>query len=173
MSETSVTVRFPFIGPRLTLGLQVTKQRTEWQKKASEKSIVDIQLGFPERSFRTALRKLINSVWKTRWDYDGNGRFTYNVFKEVKSSRCIDSIYITQLVTNHGLCLHYLKRFNLKNYNCRCDEDTQDGIYHFISICPLTSQYRKFIKYNTPVSQILSDKRFAVEVKANASTTLN
>ncbi|GBM96342.1 hypothetical protein AVEN_182476-1 [Araneus ventricosus] len=133
-------------------------------KRASEKPDIDIHLGVPERSFRTTLRKLLHAEWQIRWNTDRNGRFTQQLLKEVKPSRCISNTYISQLVTNHGLCPQYLKRFNLKNCNCRCGEDTQDDVPHYVFSCPLTSHLRTSIKRDTRISQILADKRLETEV---------
>ncbi|GBN85068.1 hypothetical protein AVEN_195820-1 [Araneus ventricosus] len=89
---------------------------------------------------------------------------THAIFKEIKSPRCISNTYVTQLVKTHGLCPHYLKRFNLKNCNCRCGENTQDDIRHYIFTCPLTGNLRKLIRHDTPISQVLADKRLTAEV---------
>ncbi|GBM67589.1 hypothetical protein AVEN_73716-1 [Araneus ventricosus] len=90
-------------------------------KNASERRKIDTYLGAPLRPPRTSLRRLLLSEWQLRWDDDeAKGRFTHNIGRDVKTSRCIDNLYMSQIVSNHGLCPHYLKRFNLRNCNCRC-----------------------------------------------------
>ncbi|GBN25120.1 Retrovirus-related Pol polyprotein from type-1 retrotransposable element R1 [Araneus ventricosus] len=93
-------------------------------KAASDRPSVDIHLGIPERSLKTSIRHLLLREWQDRWKDDNEkGRFTFNIFPEVKTNRCIDNRQLSQVVTNHGLCPYYLKKFNLRECNCRCGED--------------------------------------------------
>ncbi|GBM29623.1 hypothetical protein AVEN_130098-1 [Araneus ventricosus] len=135
-------------------------------KRASEKSAIDIHLGTPLRSLKTTLRRILLSEWQSTWDNDGTkGRFTHNILRDVKTSRCIDNIYLSQILTNHGLYPHYLKRFNLRNCNCRCGKDMQDGILHYFFVCPLFHHIRTNIQHDTPVTKIISTPKLATEAK--------
>ncbi|GBL76019.1 hypothetical protein AVEN_234332-1 [Araneus ventricosus] len=70
------------------------------------------------------------------------------------------------MVTNHGLCPHYLKRFQLRACNCRCGEDQDDGIQHFLFWCPLLSSKRSLIRPGMSIQQILQDKNKIREAKS-------
>ncbi|GBL92443.1 hypothetical protein AVEN_174724-1 [Araneus ventricosus] len=136
-------------------------------KAASDRPSVDIHLGIPERSLKTSIRHLLLREWQDRWkDDNAKGRFTFNIFPEVKTNRCIDNRQLSQVVTNHGLCPYYLKKFNLRECNCRCGEDVDDDILHYIFRCPLLDSQRSLIRPGQSVLQILQDKHRTKEVKS-------
>ncbi|GBL86388.1 hypothetical protein AVEN_164558-1 [Araneus ventricosus] len=109
--------------------------------------------------------------WQTRWadEEEDRGRFTYNIFPEVKTTRCIVDRYVTQAMTNHGLCPYYLKRFNLRDCNCRCGEDTEDGIHHYIFWCPLVQHLRKLNRPGMDVAQAVSHPKRVQEIRSALS----
>ncbi|GBO01122.1 hypothetical protein AVEN_31197-1 [Araneus ventricosus] len=136
-------------------------------KAASDRPSVDIHLGIPESSLKTSIRHLLLREWQDRWkDDNAKGRFTFNIFPEVKTNRCIDNRQLSQVVTNHGLCPYYLKKFNLRECNCRCGEDVDDDILHYIFRCPLLDSQRSLIRPGQSVLQILQDKHRTKEVKS-------
>ncbi|GBN05557.1 hypothetical protein AVEN_34823-1 [Araneus ventricosus] len=136
-------------------------------KAASDRKSVDIHLGIPERSLKISIRHLLLREWQDRWkDDNAKGRFTFNIFPEVKTNRCIDNPQLSQVVTNHGLCPYYLKKFNLRECNCRCGEDVDDDILHYIFRCPLLDSQRSLIRPGQSVLQILQDKHRTKEVKS-------
>ncbi|GBM15696.1 hypothetical protein AVEN_262870-1 [Araneus ventricosus] len=104
--------------------------------------------------------------WQLRRDdNEAKGIFTHKIFRIVKTTRCIDNLYMSQIVSNHDLCPYYLKRFNLRNCNCRCGEDTQDDILHYIYNCPMFSHIRSLIRHDTPITKIISHQGLAAEAK--------
>ncbi|GBN00035.1 hypothetical protein AVEN_249271-1 [Araneus ventricosus] len=113
------------------------------------------------------LKHKILEAWQNRWDdvNETRGRFTHHIFPTVQTNRCIVDRYLIQAVTNHGLCPYYLKRFNLHDCNCRCGEDSQDGIHHFLFWCPLTQHPRKFLKPGMDIVQAISDPRGTKEIR--------
>ncbi|GBN91955.1 hypothetical protein AVEN_103955-1 [Araneus ventricosus] len=136
-------------------------------KDASTRPTTDIHLGIPERSFKTHIRSLLLKEWQERWNRnDAKGRYTFSIFPKVSTKRCIDNHLLSQVVTNHGLCPHYLKRFNLRACNCRCGEDIEDGIQHYLFWCPLLDSSRSLIHPGMSIPQILQNKNKIKEVKS-------
>ncbi|GBM67253.1 hypothetical protein AVEN_213588-1 [Araneus ventricosus] len=136
-------------------------------KSASNRPSVDLHLGIPGRSFKTSIRRLLLQEWQNRWNDDNEkGRFTFIIFPEVQTNRCVDSHLLSQIVTNHGICPQYLKKFNLRACNCRCGEDTDDGILHYIYLCPLLSSQRYLIRPGLSIPHLLQDKLKTNEAKS-------
>ncbi|GBM63901.1 hypothetical protein AVEN_81629-1 [Araneus ventricosus] len=92
----------------------------EAAKASSGKPTVDIHLGVPQRTAKTNIKKLLLEERQRRWNNSEKGRFTFDIFPEVKVSRCIDRWYLAQASTDHGPTPFYFKRFNLKDCSCRC-----------------------------------------------------
>ncbi|GBM96074.1 hypothetical protein AVEN_111463-1 [Araneus ventricosus] len=92
--------------------------------------------------------------------------YTFSIFPKVSTKRCIDNHLLSQVVTNHGLCPNYLKRYNLRECNCRCGEDADDGIQHHIFWCPLLDSCRSLIRPGMSIAQILQEKNKTKEVKS-------
>ncbi|GBL72614.1 Retrovirus-related Pol polyprotein from transposon 17.6 [Araneus ventricosus] len=140
-------------------------------KEESTKQVIDLQLGIPERSIKTSIRQNLLKEWQDRWnDVNAKGRFTYNIFPEVKTVWCIDNHLLSQITTNHGLCPYYLKRFHLRNCNCRCGEDTDDGVHHYLFLCPLLDNYRSILRPGLSIPQVLQDKSKVSPNNANIET---
>ncbi|GBM67796.1 hypothetical protein AVEN_216245-1 [Araneus ventricosus] len=72
---------------------------------------------------------------------------------------------MSQVTTKHSLCPYYIKRFNLRNCNCRCGEDADDGILHYLFWCPLLSNHRTLLRPGLSIPQVLQDKRKVQEAK--------
>ncbi|GBM42200.1 hypothetical protein AVEN_36884-1 [Araneus ventricosus] len=137
-------------------------------KEASDRPTIDIHLGIPERSIKSHIRNLLLREWQDRWNKrDAKGRYTFCIFPTVSTKICIDNHLLSQMVTNHGLCPHYLKRFQLRACNCRCGEDQDDGIQHYLFWCPLLSSERSLIRPGMSIQQILQDKNKTREAKSN------
>ncbi|GBO39061.1 hypothetical protein AVEN_10835-1 [Araneus ventricosus] len=102
-----------------------------------------------------------------RWNRDdAKGRYTFSIFPKVSTKRCIDSHLLSQVTTNHGLYPHYLKRFNLRESNCRFGEDANEGIQHYIYWCPLLDSCSSIIRPGVSIGQILQDKNKIKEFKS-------
>ncbi|GBN90281.1 Putative protein in type-1 retrotransposable element R1DM [Araneus ventricosus] len=126
-------------------------------KSAAAKEVVDSPLGIPQSSIKRQLKSLLISEWQQRWDRSSEkGRFTHAIFPKVSKSRCLFNGYDIQAVTNHGLCPHYLRRFNLRSCSCRCGEDERDDIQHYIFTCPLLGHLRKRIRHGDDILRVLS-----------------
>ncbi|GBL91988.1 hypothetical protein AVEN_102556-1 [Araneus ventricosus] len=104
--------------------------------------------------------------WQRRWHNGEKGRFTFNIFPDVKTSRCLDNRYLAQATTNHGPTPYYFRKFNLKDCNCRCGEDSEDGVLHYILSCPLLGHLRNSIRPGDSMVQLLQNKRSVLEIKA-------
>ncbi|GBO39130.1 hypothetical protein AVEN_81032-1 [Araneus ventricosus] len=136
-------------------------------KEATIRPTVDLHLGIPERSFKTRIRSLLLKEWHERWNRDdAKGRYTFSIFPKVSTKRCIDSHLLSQVTTNHGLYPHYLKRFNLRESNCRFGEDANEGIQHYIYWCPLLDSCSSIIRPGVSIGQILQDKNKIKEFKS-------
>ncbi|GBM66784.1 hypothetical protein AVEN_74328-1 [Araneus ventricosus] len=130
-----------------------------------EKPSVDTHLMILQRTMKTRLKKLLMEEWQRRW-YDGEkGRFTFNIFPDVKTSRCLDNHYLAQGTTNHGPTPQYFRKLNMKDCHCRCGEDAEDGVFHYILRCPLLSHLRNSIRPGDSMVQLLQNKRSVLEVK--------
>ncbi|GBN41241.1 Retrovirus-related Pol polyprotein from type-1 retrotransposable element R1 [Araneus ventricosus] len=129
-------------------------------KEASDRQVVDIHLGIPERTTKLHVKNLLLKEWQDRWNKtDTKGRYTFGILPKVSTKICIDNHLLSQMVTNHGLCPYYLKRFQLRDCNCRCGEDQNDDIQHFLFWCPLLSSERSLLRPGMSIQQILQDKR--------------
>ncbi|GBN97535.1 hypothetical protein AVEN_125371-1 [Araneus ventricosus] len=108
---------------------------------------------------------LLLKEWQERWNRnDAKGRYTYSIFPKVSTKRCVDNHLLSQVLTNHSLCPQYLKRFNLRACNCRCGEDTDDGIQHYLFWCPLLDSRRSLRRPGMPIPKILQNKNQFNEV---------
>ncbi|GBN72870.1 hypothetical protein AVEN_125196-1 [Araneus ventricosus] len=74
------------------------------------------------------------------------GRFTFSIFPDVKTSRCLDKRYLAQTTTNHGPTPYYFRKFNQKDCTSRCGEESEDGVLHYILSCPLLGHLRNSIR---------------------------
>ncbi|GBN56198.1 hypothetical protein AVEN_67338-1 [Araneus ventricosus] len=149
------------------IGIEGNEAADKAAKSASEKTSIDVHLEIPQRSMKTKLKKLLMEEWQTRWHYGGKGRFTFNIFPDVKPSTCIDNRYLAQATTNHGPTPYYFKKFNLNDCNCRCGEDSDDGILlYYILSCSLLGHLRNSIRPGDQMAQLLQNKRTVHEIKA-------
>ncbi|GBN73720.1 hypothetical protein AVEN_170819-1 [Araneus ventricosus] len=106
--------------------------------------------------------------WQRDWDSreEGvKGLFTRNLFPKASRTRCISNPYDIQVATNHGLCPQYLRKFNLLDCSCRCGEDSEDDVLHFVARCPILSHLRQFIKRDTTSLQILMQPHLRREMR--------
>ncbi|GBN35894.1 hypothetical protein AVEN_131878-1 [Araneus ventricosus] len=118
-------------------------------KSAASKDAIDTHLGIPERSIKLMLKDSLLKKWQQNWErteIDDKARYTKNIFPEIARTRCISNAYDIQVATNHGLCPFYLRRFNLRNCSCRCGENSEDDIMHYVAKCHLLAHMRKFNK---------------------------
>ncbi|GBO05289.1 hypothetical protein AVEN_144492-1 [Araneus ventricosus] len=129
-----------------------------------------MHLGIPQRTVKTRLKKLLMEEWERRWHDGGKGRFTFNIFPEVKTSTCLDNRYLAQATTNHGPTPYYFRKFNLKDCTCRCGEDSEDGVLHYILSCPLLDHLRHTIRPGDSMGQLLQRKRAVLEIKTMLHT---
>ncbi|GBM63078.1 hypothetical protein AVEN_68535-1 [Araneus ventricosus] len=78
------------------IGIEGNETADKAAKSASEKTSIDVHLEIPQRSMKTKLKTLLMVEWQRRWHYGDKGRFTFNIFPDVKPSRCIDNRYLAQ-----------------------------------------------------------------------------
>ncbi|GBM75744.1 Retrovirus-related Pol polyprotein from type-1 retrotransposable element R1 [Araneus ventricosus] len=141
------------------IGVAGNEEADRAEKAATQKKEVDVHLGIPERTMKRLLKDSLLTHWQTDWDSreEGvKGLFTRNIFTKVSRIRCISNPYDIQVAKNHGLCPHYLRKFNLRDCSCRCGEDQDDTVLHYATTCPILSHLRKTIKHNSSALQVLS-----------------
>ncbi|GBO26516.1 hypothetical protein AVEN_271892-1 [Araneus ventricosus] len=132
------------------------------------KEEVDVHLGIPERSIKRSLKDTLLAHWQKDWDSreEGvKGLFTRTILFKVSRTRCISNPYDIQVVTNHGLCPHYLRKFNLRDCSCRCGENAEDDIMHFVTKSPIPAHLRRNIKGNSTPLQVFSHPTLRDEMK--------
>ncbi|GBN71134.1 hypothetical protein AVEN_242873-1 [Araneus ventricosus] len=102
------------------------------------------------------------------WEDEENtkGRFTFSIFPEVSTSRCIHYRNIAQAATKHGFCPSYFRRFNIKACTCRCGEDSTDDIQHYAQFCPLTAHLRVKIRSTHSLRHIITNSDTAKELSS-------
>ncbi|GBN91928.1 hypothetical protein AVEN_235978-1 [Araneus ventricosus] len=137
-------------------------------KAAAGKEAIDIHLGLPERSITQILKSSLLKQWQQNWErdeVDDKASHSKNIFPDVARTRCISNPYDIQIATNHGLCPFYLRRFNLRNCSCRCGENVEDDVMHYVTKCPLLAYLRKYLKGNSTPLQILSTPALREEMR--------
>ncbi|GBM78815.1 hypothetical protein AVEN_239067-1 [Araneus ventricosus] len=151
------------------IGVAGNEEADRAAKVATQKDGVDVHLGIPERTMKRLLKDSLLAHWQTVWDSreEGvKGLYTRNIFAKVSRTRCISNPYDIQLATNHGLSPHYLRKFNLRDCSCRCGEDQEDMVLHFVIKCPLLSHLRNSIKFNSTVLQVLTHPTLRREMRS-------
>ncbi|GBN58555.1 hypothetical protein AVEN_73642-1 [Araneus ventricosus] len=76
-------------------------------KEATQKEVVDVHLGIPERTLKRTLKNELLAYWQRDWDSreEGvKGLFTRNLFPKASLTRCISNPFDIQVAKNNGLC---------------------------------------------------------------------
>ncbi|GBM84635.1 hypothetical protein AVEN_135626-1 [Araneus ventricosus] len=148
------------------IGIAGNEAADKAAKETTNKPPIDLHLGLPERSLKTYFKQKLQDTWQATWEDPNNdkGCYTYALFPRVSKSRCVSNRYITQAVTNHGLCPFYLRRFRIRACTCRCGEHTSDNMPHLIQYCPLLSHLRAHIKPSHSFLHIISNRSTSTEL---------
>ncbi|GBO35020.1 hypothetical protein AVEN_6463-1 [Araneus ventricosus] len=136
-------------------------------KAATNRPNVDLHLDLPLRSLKTDLKRQLIDHWQKTWEDEENtkGRFTFDIFPRVSTTRCLENGLLSQAASNHGHFPRYFRRFNIKDCSCRCGEDVSDDVLHYIHHCPLVAHLRNRISSSHSLPQI-SDKLMSQELCA-------
>ncbi|GBO14056.1 Retrovirus-related Pol polyprotein from type-1 retrotransposable element R1 [Araneus ventricosus] len=148
------------------VGIEGNEAADKASKEATTKPNIDLHLDLPIRSLKTILKGKLLEHWQKTWEDRENtkGRFTYDIFPRVSTSRCLDNGFITQAVSNHGRFPSYFRRFNIKTCSFRCGEDTADDVLHYAFFCPLVAHLRHRINSSHSLLQVITDRVMAKEL---------
>lgn len=101
---------------------------------------------------KTQLRKKMHQEWAESWATDSQHTNTYHWIRHPKliPPHFPANYYISQAITGHGRFPEYLHRFNKSEHkNCKCGEQA-DGINHYLTNCPLTTNERRYLEQKFP-----------------------
>jgi ribonuclease HI len=75
--------------------------------------------------------------WKERWKNSLNGRTLFQFIPDPSKTIILTDFYVNQFLTGHGYFPAYLKRFHLRNIDCKCNlSNNECNAAHYINDCP-------------------------------------
>lgn len=97
---------------------------------------------FPIGFAKHCLRSEHHRIWQARYESSSQGRHTISLLPKLSDIRKVrksikTSFHLTQVLSGHGYCKHYLHRFNITDdHFCPCNGLSVQTFEHLLEHCP-------------------------------------